>query len=264
MDQKLLLACFLGGVVCSATAFLLTPTLWWLGIPAGFIAGYFAYEFREAIRESKKAAPVIFDSVIFFIRAILEWLVEIVFFLTEPLPVYAIAAAIIVLVTLVQPGSPLMNDLHSSSHMEFVRGMVEGSTILAGVSLFCWFILLVCLFFSYAFEIENVVGLPFFRKLGWGEVGYRIVKGLVMFLFMSFCWAPWEVLVFGYGVVKRIHSNKRTLCGLDGALGGAISYLVMPHQGVASALLMVAFGGLYGAALGMAVWYWLQRHQQVS
>jgi hypothetical protein len=55
---KIALACFIGGVICTAVALLVAPAFWWLGIIAGFCAGYLAYEFGEVLR----AIPIAFSA----------------------------------------------------------------------------------------------------------------------------------------------------------------------------------------------------------
>ena len=62
--------------------------------------------------------------------------------------------------------------------------------------------------------------------------------------------------MFVYELFRIIHSDKRLLCGIDGALGGAIAYLALgsfaPSAG--GKVLVVVCGGLIGAALGIANW----------
>ena len=47
---KIGLACFIGGITTTGIALLVAPAFWWLGLIAGFPAGYLAYEFREVVR----------------------------------------------------------------------------------------------------------------------------------------------------------------------------------------------------------------------
>ena len=53
--KKIAWACFIGGAFCGATAFLLAPMFWWLGILAGLAGGYFGYEFRLVLRAVPQA-----------------------------------------------------------------------------------------------------------------------------------------------------------------------------------------------------------------
>ena len=48
ITQKVALSSAIGGAVCAGVALLLSPTLWWIGMFAGFAAGYLAYEFKDA------------------------------------------------------------------------------------------------------------------------------------------------------------------------------------------------------------------------
>lgn len=57
---------------------------------------------------------------------------------------------------------------------------------------------------------------------------------------------------FGWHLFKLIHSEKRLLCGVDGAIGGAVSYLWFSSS--ANPLVVVLFGGLLGAGFGILNW----------
>ena len=67
-----------------------------------------------------------------------------------------------------------------------------------------------------------------------------------------------ELWWFVCSVIKRIHSQERIICGIDGALGGILSYLffreVFADLGVSSPIVIVLFGGLIGAVLGVIHW----------
>jgi hypothetical protein len=54
--KKIAVACFIGGVICSATALLFSPRFWWFGLITGVAGGYVGYEFREFL----KAIPIAF------------------------------------------------------------------------------------------------------------------------------------------------------------------------------------------------------------
>lgn len=53
--KKIAGACFVGGALCVAVALAVVPVYWWLGLFAGFIGGYFAYDFRKVFAAIPKA-----------------------------------------------------------------------------------------------------------------------------------------------------------------------------------------------------------------
>jgi hypothetical protein len=48
--------CFIGGAVFTLLAILINPRIWYLAAPAGFMAGYMAYNFRSVLRAVPEAA----------------------------------------------------------------------------------------------------------------------------------------------------------------------------------------------------------------
>ena len=62
--------------------------------------------------------------------------------------------------------------------------------------------------------------------------------------------------MFLWTLICLIHSSKRMLCGLDGALGGGLVYVYMVPSGaeatLVSAVTLTLFGGLMGAVIGVA------------
>jgi len=100
----------------------------------------------------------------------------------------------------------------------------------------------------------------------WIIIGLFINLGEVLIFLL---WTMWKYLAIGIGkticffgrfswhLFRLIHSEKRVLCGIDGAFGGLISYLwfsssagSLPEQ----AIMLVLFGGLLGAVVGVADW----------
>jgi hypothetical protein len=55
---------------------------------------------------------------------------------------------------------------------------------------------------------------------------------------------------------RLIHSEKRVLCAIDGTLGGAVSYiwLASATMTLVEQAMLVLFGGLLGAAIGVVNW----------
>jgi hypothetical protein len=52
---KIVIACFFGGALGLTVALLVTPALWYLGLLAGFVAGYLGYEFRQTVAAIPRA-----------------------------------------------------------------------------------------------------------------------------------------------------------------------------------------------------------------
>ena len=83
-----------------------------------------------------------------------------------------------------------------------------------------------------------------------------------------FVWTIWKWLAIGAWIslefigrfvrqlVRLIHSKKRVLCAVDGTLGGIVSYVWLSgFAGMAAErVLVVVFGGIIGAALGILNW----------
>ena len=44
-----IIACGIGGAVCTLAALLFTPAYWWLGLFAGFSAGYISGDFGDVV-----------------------------------------------------------------------------------------------------------------------------------------------------------------------------------------------------------------------
>jgi hypothetical protein len=92
-------------------------------------------------------------------------------------------------------------------------------------------------------------------------------RGIIEII-LFFVWQLWKYIAIGiwktmmflfrfaWHLFKLIHSHKRVLCAIDGMLGGAISYLCFRSSAhmFADYAALVLFGGLLGAAFGVADW----------
>lgn len=94
----------------------------------------------------------------------------------------------------------------------------------------------ICVFFLWL--------LPKYIVIGIGYLFYGIAMG---FYFAG---------KFAWHLFKLIHSEKRVLCGVDSAVGAAISFvcLYQSNLNIGAAILIVACGGILGAALGIVNW----------
>ncbi|MBI5222092.1 MAG: hypothetical protein HY980_01165 [Candidatus Magasanikbacteria bacterium] len=101
----------------------------------------------------------------------------------------------------------------------------------------------------------------------YANVARWFVMGLAIIV-LFFTWTMWKHLAIGawatlcffgqfaWHLFKLIHSEKRVLCALDGTLGGVASYIWLASSATSFAeqAVLVIFGGLLGAAFGVANW----------
>lgn len=269
--QKIALACFIGGALGAFVTLLVSPTLWWFGMLAGFAGGYVSYEFKQV----RQAIPVAWKAA-GGIR--MEFVGEIKAFFSQKHPFLYPA-----LVLVVWPTQHIMI-LPTPSEWNFTTGVVA---ICFAAFLYC----LSAMFMAYILAGLAFVGsrfgegcyfYPFFlpqynlkellqsvrhvKKEGlrrepatYRNVARWVAKGItfsvyvlivvILYLFGHLVEFLWRFLV---NLFKLIHSDKRLLCGTDAALGVAVSYTWLTSLG--NPFVMVIGGGLIGAALGILNW----------
>lgn len=223
---KVLLACALGAGIGSLVALELNQWLWWLGLIAGGLIGYFSYEWRAVVRAipaAWKAANGVVVSWQFLgtnallIMAVL-WLV---FWSTLP---FMVTAAI-------------TKDINSAPG-------------------WCAFFVILGFFAGFLGPLI-IIMVELGRKTGRSSfddakmINWRICPIFVIFWhlprgihwlwveaprFFRFCKRfAWEFFI-------RIHSERRLLCGVDAMLGAGIGYFA------GSAIIGAVAGGLIGVA----------------
>lgn len=286
--KKIAVACFIGGALCCAVALMFAPVYWWLGLIAGFAGGYISYEFREvrkaipiALRAARRESVNTWDSAIAKARA---WLSNPhPFFypsavLITPLFVW-LAYSIIPHVTQELMKGPLLPFTIIIMPI-FYAEVVMGFVLLAWLALFP--------FFTFTFigaragercywqPFVTVEGkereahiqklhengyreepLTYLNVLRWAVIGVAVtIRFFVWTLWKRFAIGVWEMLCFFWHLFKLIHSEKRVLCAIDGTLGGAVSYIwfASASMSFAEQAVLVVFGGLLGAAFGVANW----------
>ena len=253
--KKIACACFIGGAVCSAIALLMAPTIWWLGMIAGFAGGYMSYEFKEF----RKEAPAAFKEVGGKGKEIILHLLA---FFKKPHPYayYSICIWTTTLIFLVK------------KHREFVIEPRSGELPEITLLFFCMIIMPVIIIYGLL-KMMSIVGKgnylgDFKDNNSWsndteletyGNVLWWILRGVgrsffLFFYYLScfivdFAQALKFLLSFGWKLFKRVHSERRLLCGLDGSLGGAISYLYFSAS--ENSAIVILFGGLLGSACGI-------------
>lgn len=224
---KVLAACALGAGIGSIVALSVHPYIWWLGMIAGGLVGYLAYEIKEVVRaisvawqrvtstENRKkavdlalfiAVPVSLSSSVFVISLILHiyfpigdgsftqsWGMIGLFVVF----ILAYLAAILTGILAAAGGLP------SEDERNTLRMLIK---------------------------IFSPIGLPLFSMY----VLFLAVKNTPMFVRF--------IASFIKELFLLIHSEMRLLCGVDAALGAAAGYFFV------SPIL----GALIGAAIGVA------------
>lgn len=255
---------FLSGAVCAGVAFAVAPWLVWLGAPAGFIAGYVAYDFRHVLRSIPAVARAAgWGSIAFgiglrhsihdFFSAILRWL-------SKPHPFLYPSAV----VTAGLASQSVMVWEFFSVFFSLPEGWIGGMLIgFLGLEIFA--LVFMCSTYIGAIPIailafigsrvsERTFWWPFLmvqkpgvadrkdwsryralRKAGYqrAEVTYANVfrwsmKGLGIVLFF-FVWTWWtQVIIFLAHFFRelfvRIHSNERVFYPLTATVGGFVGY----------------------------------------
>ncbi len=254
--KKIAVACFIGGVLCCAVALMFAPVYWWFGLIAGMAGGYISYEFREArktipiaLRAAGRESVVIWEDAIAQAR---EWF-------SEPHPFFYSSAIIAVLMFFLLP--PRMDTKEITISQLFVMGALF-------IEIQIWATICVGLFTFIGMTNQESEAEESQRKLlSYQDFTRWFAKGLGLTI-LFFVWTLWKYLViaawaairffgeFAWHLFKLIHSEKRVLCALDGTLGGATSYIWFASATMSfpEQVVFVVFGGLLGAAFGVANW----------
>jgi len=257
--KKIVIGCFVGGVLCVAVALMCAPMFWWLGLLAGMAGGYLGYEFREVLwaipiawRKSRRGVSNWWLNTDKKVR---EWS-------AKPHPYGYFYLAILLMVFLVLQITILF-DISLSlqfTPQDMLLSFVISLALLVLSYLFSS--MLWILLFAVSFLASNEDPKTTREFLG------QIVKGAgiaVSFAVSFLLWKMWRYLVigiwrlfcflkrFGWKLFRLIHSKKRVLCAIDGTIGGTVAFfcfasasLTFPQQ-----ILVVFFGGLLGAVIGV-------------
>lgn len=250
---KIAIACFIGGVTCSGVALLVSPAYWWLGLLAGFAGGYVSFEFTAVpaavkkvlanIPERKKVRQFIADCELQ--RKMKElW--------------NGIKATFVVLFALVGIFG-LMVSLMTS--IAFWGAPVGYRTVAHNTIHDPW---------TYVYTLAVLIAIICIYIAAGGadtkkDKREALLVGLGVMLLTPLPGLVTSAPVFGIGctyyilakiiwpAVRAIHSSKRILCGVDGMLGGAASYiwLITPEASISQRVMLILFGGLLGSAFGV-------------
>ncbi len=256
--RKIAVACFIGGALCCAVALMFAPSYWWLGFIAGLAGGYISYDFREVW----KTIPIAFLRALG--RSAKAWKNMVVWakaWSSRPHPFFWFGAFLALPLILMWWTPTFSPELVTS------RGMA-----ILGIFLFiagyCEMVLVLG-FLSYLLAL---IGAKIVERCFWHEArregDYRevpltyanaarwAVEGIYVVM-KFFLWDMWRYLLrFVWYLYKLVHSKKRVLCAIYGTLGGVMAYIWLAPASVSFAqrALLVIFGGLLGAAIGVAIW----------
>ncbi|MDQ5949021.1 MAG: hypothetical protein QG589_147 [Patescibacteria group bacterium] len=254
--KKIALACFIGGVICGAVALAVTPEIWWLGVLAGFAGGYISYEFRSVLA----AIPLAWQSAKLAIpRKLRQTKHDFWQWLIKPRPFMYGGAVLTAVFFAIQFSVGNFNPL---PHHVVPMTEIEIFAAVFSWGVFFWLCTPIgaliygatCLLGNKGEDVD---------KLNYQEAFYAFRKG-VPYILRFLGWTMWKYVglaisyvgyrigSFLWHVIKLIHSEKRVLCGIDGALGGTLSYFLFRSYGMP--IITVIFGGLIGAALGVLNW----------
>lgn len=286
-------ACFIGGVVCVAIALLVVPTYWLLGllggVAGGFLSGYITFDFAEvrrkvpeALRRAKADTNQAFVAIA---DAVKRWASKPHPFLPMVLVLVALYLWSVFALIDVESASRIARGKTPVDLVDYIITPLLWAIMTVAFP----FMGLAGLVWTGAQRVDRVywVGFPHDISAGIARMkGLRrvsltylniyafAIKGLIYWIIQSvifLCWRMWKYAVIGlwlagsfvarffWHLFKLVHSQQRLLCGVDGTLGGLIAlvgfYLYGPVTPTPTEYLTVAlFGGLIGAALGIANW----------
>lgn len=98
------------------------------------------------------------------------------------------------------------------------------------------------------YEIIRFLILFFVWRLWkYAAIGMKYIAIGIWKAMTFLCWSAWYLF-------KLIHKQERVLCGIDGAIGGTVSYILLASSSrtLTEQLVLILFGGLIGAVFGVA------------
>lgn len=246
---KVAWACFLGGLIGAAVALEVAEYLWWLGLLAGGLTGYFAYEFKKVVL----AVPAAF-------RVAAAWRpdwkevgrnMRVGFWFT--------LAGLAILASCLASFCPLTTYLLRTVQEPplLLTLVMLGSFAYAAASMGTWFYIFNRIKETTADPVLRAKKVAFMMNplalaIWWVPKAiiftlYQTLRGLgwliprtpraVWFAMLATIRFTWR---FGWNLFTIVHSDLRLLCGVDAAIGVVIGYFA------GSPLV----GGLAGAAWG--------------
>lgn len=260
--RKVAIACFIGGFICAGVTLAVNPVFWWLGLIAGVASGYLAYEFRETLQavprawqSAQRGSGIVWQKTRELFRECF----------LRPHPCWHLSAGLFILTYLL------------FWHLCPFEGFAQIGLVLTVSYLVSY----VCIGMLKLLSIWGAQNKGYYSVNFAKEHYYTITDSLVSItyrdllywtaqgvsnLFILFAWKIWKgtaigiykAICFAGRFLKNlfilIHSNKRLLCAIDGAIGGTIAriYLASPAMTIWEKTLLCVFGGVIGAVIGVA------------
>ncbi len=274
--RKIASACFMGGVafVCMV---LLAPHLWWAALLMGFVAGYLAYEFQEALQTVRYVVGELAGRET---RELLGSGIKYIF-RGRPLGQLTLLLSVPTAFLLLFFAQGVHGILCSTPHL-------EQGTVREYRALWCVLFALSCMVnlgflrhWAYLgmektkeFSLEGLLDsergyrlsrqYPYVRStypafFGWLRAGFPNLRREIG----SWLWwgmaLPFRIIggIFRgtFWVLKEIHSEKRMLCGFHSVLGGVVPVLLFgTGDGVGEKIFITLLGGFTGALFGVVFW----------
>ncbi|MEK7552511.1 MAG: hypothetical protein AAB505_00160 [Patescibacteria group bacterium] len=271
--SKIAWACFVGGVVGTASAVAATPGYWWLGLFAGAAGGYVVYEFQQTIRAATRVCLVGWQEIKQVTRSTIAparwWRTVIVTgrWIIKPHP-FLYPSLVVGFWCFGKFLEVLKNDWSPTvvGELEIVLLCAVILSAVAGL------ILAICLYEITEWFAEELPEKEHRALLATYQswLGFLLIK-MVMCLFMLVCLVVaipinlvLGIIIYSYcfiRIVTRaawrfvviIHSNERLICLIASALGtlGSYLFLIQPGQSLSARTLQVLFGGILGAFVGI-------------
>jgi len=275
--RKIAVACFIGGALCCAVALIFAPSYWWFGLVAGFAGGYISYEFREV----RKAIPIAFLRAVGR-KGVNAWKSTIAWakvWFSQPHPFFYFGVFLALPLTFVFAQYIFSSEPITGPEMVIadIIGLTfvycEMVTLLAFLSYFialtgaltvercCWVSAGDSVSVGVREDGYREIPLTYANAARWTMEGiFTAMKFFLWDLWRYLAIVTWKILRFfarfTWHLFRLIHSKERVLCAIDGTLGGAICYIWLAPASVSfvQQALLVIFGGLLGAAFGIANW----------
>lgn len=276
---KIGLACFIGSVLCCAVAFALAPVYWWLGLIAGFAGGYISYDFRDVLRAIPIAATRAWQGTR-DIPGDVAHDVKVWFLKPHPFLLMGTTLSVLVMTPLVVLAPPTKD----SGEINWCPGNIVAAIFLFVLATLVFGVVTLIMAMVQAdgerryfiscgkdrnADLEREGHQPFMLTYRNG-IALTLTRAMWMARATTrfICWKLWVsiasgiwksicfLLHFAWNMFKLIHSRKRLLCGVDGMLGGAVTYVwfTPPTASPMEQLMLVVFSGILGAIFGIANW----------
>ena len=249
--EKITNACFIGGALGALTCAMVTPTFWWLGALAGCAAGFLSYEFRavlkvwggvglDVIRWFYHLPPFVHIGIIFVFAA---WIAGYAFGISpsilKPRGAWDLGDYLLLLIWLPE------------------------SIILPCFAFFVWTFL-----GHVALQELNIGCLDEPWDGSYFQVTMQLIAGIVLLpIALLYCAVMIPVLLtltlqryvlqpmWEY-LLEPLVTPPRVICGVCALVGTTLAYLRFGNrlETTADVAVLIAAGGLIGAALGAVAW----------